>query len=131
MIRLVGQTSTVWAGTGTSKCLVGYIDSMRGVFDLDRQYLGSSSGVAQDGEHKIRSVRGGGMVVGFVAATPSILQGSRWHQVYDASHQLVGIVDNDGEMQATTGEKLGMVVFCAGGIRHRWRTTASALRLLF
>jgi hypothetical protein len=131
MIRPVGQTSTVWAGTGTSKCLVGYVDSMRGVFDLERQYLGSSSGVAQDGEHKIRSVRDGGMLVGFVAATPSILQGSRWHQVYDASHQLVGIVDNEGKMQTPTGELVGMIVFSAGEIRHRWRSTASALRLLF
>jgi hypothetical protein len=131
MISPIGRTSTVLAGTGASRRPIGYVDSMRGVFDLHRQYLGSSSGVEKDGEHKIRSVHGGGMVVGFVEAKPSTTHGGRWHQVYDASHSLVGLVDNDGEMETPSGEKLGVIVFQTAGVRHRWRSTASALRLLF
>jgi YD repeat-containing protein len=131
MIRPVGQTSTVLAGTGASQRLIGYVDSMRGVFDLHRQYLGSSSGIEHGGEHRIRSVRDGGIVVGFVGAKPTTVQGRPWHQVYDAAHQLVGLVDNEGQMASPSGDQLGLMVFHASGIRHRWRATASALRLLF
>ena len=131
MIRPTGRTSAVFSGTGPSQRLVGYIDSMRGVFDLHHGYLGSASGVERDGAYTIRSVRGGGMVVGYVEAKPSAANGGWWHQVYDASHNLVGLVGNDGEMETPSGGQIGVIVYSAAAVRHGWRSAASALRLLF
>mgnify|MGYP001283973362 CR=1 FL=1 len=120
--------NNVIAGTGFYQRMVGYVDDFSGVYDLDLRQVGSVDSIAANEEHAVRT--SGGKVVGFVGGNSESANAGNWHQVYDTSHSLVGLVDNASEMDSPDGRTLGSVVYNQGNGGTGWRRAGAALLLL-